>query len=292
MDSETLSWRIKGELVRPTFPLVMGILNATPDSFHAPSRVDEHSILRTAERMLNEGAGLLDIGGQSSRPGSGPGMEAEEMDRILPLVEAVRDRFPEALISVDTWRARVAAAAVERGAAMVNDISAGSLDPAMLPTVAALKVPYVAMHMQGIPDTMQSEPSYTDVATEVTRFLSERIAVCREAGIPDVIVDPGFGFGKTTAHNYTLLRELGRIHALGVPVLVGFSRKRMVNEVLGTTPAEALNGTTVLHTLALLKGAAILRTHDVKEAVQAIALVRYASNTSELNDRGANGLRT
>lgn len=257
----------------------MGILNATPDSFHADNRVDVDGALGLAEKMLRDGAMILDIGGQSTRPGSGEGTADEELRRVLPVIDAVHRRFPEALISVDTWRAAVARAAVERGADLVNDIGAGLLDPDMLGTVAALGVPYIAMHMQGTPATMQLAPHYTDVVAEVTRFLSERLHAAHEAGIADVVVDPGFGFGKTGEHNFALLHGLGRMNMLGAPVLVGVSRKRMINEVLGTTPAAALNGTTVLHTIALLHGAAILRVHDVKEAVEAVRLVERYRNT-------------
>ncbi|MBK9273075.1 MAG: dihydropteroate synthase [Flavobacteriales bacterium] len=268
-----IRWRVRGQLMHLPSPCVMGILNATPDSFHTGSRVDRGSALHLAERMLKEGASILDIGGASSRPGSSLLPLDEEMRRVLPVIEAVRKRFPEALLSVDTWRAEVAEAAVHAGACLVNDISGGTLDPAMLSTVADLHVPYVAMHMQGTPATMQVEPTYADVAGEVTRFLSGRLTACREARIPDVVIDPGFGFGKTTDHNYTLLRELPRLAALGAPVLVGVSRKRMINEVLGTSAADARNGTTALNTLALLGGAAILRVHDVREALEVVKLV-------------------
>jgi dihydropteroate synthase len=268
-----VSWRIRDRLVHPRFPLVMGILNATPDSFHAPSRVKVDDALRTAERMLGEGAGMLDIGGASTRPGAAEVAPEEELRRVLPLIEAVHKHFPETLISIDTYRASVAMEAVQAGASLVNDVGAGLLDDAMLPTVARLGVPYVAMHMQGTPRTMQRAPHYTDVAAEVTHFLSERLAAAHAAGIADVVLDPGFGFGKTTAHNFALLLGLGRIQALGYPVLVGLSRKRMINETLGTSPAEALNGTTVLNTLALMRDAAILRVHDVKEAVEVVKLV-------------------
>jgi len=266
--------RIKDRLITLHGPAVMGILNATPDSFHGDSRVDVDGALRLAERMLTEGAAVLDIGGASSRPGSAEVDAAEELRRVLPVIAAVHARFPEALISVDTWRAAVAREAVGAGAGMVNDIGAGLLDPEMLRTVATLNVPYIAMHMQGTPATMQQAPHYGDVAAEVTHFLSERLHACHAAGIADVLVDPGFGFGKTTGHNYALLRELPRMVALGAPVLVGVSRKRMINEVLGTSPAGALNGTTVLNTLALLGGAAVLRVHDVREAVQCVQLVQ------------------
>jgi len=249
--------------------------DTTPDSFHAQSRTASiDDALRLTERMLNDGAGLLDIGGASSRPGAADVDEAEELQRVVPVIAALHARFPEALISVDTWRARVAREAVEAGASLVNDIGAGGLDPEMLSTVAKLGVPYVAMHMQGTPATMQDAPTYTDVAAEVTHFLSARLHAAHAAGIADVVLDPGLGFGKTTAHNFTLLHELPRVKAIGAPVLVGLSRKRMINETLHIKAADALNGTTVLHTIALLRGADILRVHDVREAVEAVRLVR------------------
>ena len=271
-------FRVKDRLVPIRFPLVMGILNATPDSFHAASRVNVDGALRQAESMLEAGAGLLDIGGASSRPGADEVPVDEELRRVLPVVEAVHARFPEAWLSVDTWRAPVAKAAVEAGAGLVNDIGAGLLDPAMLPMVARLGVPYVAMHMQGTPATMQQDPRYVDVVTEVVHFLSGRLRAAHDAGIADVLLDPGFGFGKTTAHNYALLRALPRLKLLGAPLLVGLSRKRMINQVLGTDPSEALNGTTALNTLALEHGADILRVHDVREAVEAVKLVAAFRN--------------
>jgi len=259
--------------------MVMGIINATPDSFHAASRADVDEALRMADRMITDGATLLDIGGQSSRPGSVPGTEAEELGRVLPVIDAIHRRFPEALLSVDTWRAPVALAAVEHGACLVNDIGAGLLDPEMLHTVAALRVPYVAMHMLGTPATMQQDPTYADVAAEVTLFLSDRLRSAHDAGIADVILDPGFGFGKNLGHNLGLLHNLERIRALGAPLLVGLSRKRMLKDLLGLSPADALNGTSVLHTIALLQGADILRVHDVKEAVEAVRIVAgYRAN--------------
>jgi len=253
-------------------PLVMGILNATPDSFHADSRVNVDAALRLAGQMLNEGAAILDIGGMSTRPGSQEVEQDEELRRVIPVIEAIHQHFPSAWISIDTYRSAVATMAVEAGAGMVNDIGAGLMDTAMLPTVAGLSVPYVAMHMQGTPRTMQQAPQYTDVVAEVTYFLSERLRACRAAGIADVIIDPGFGFGKTTAQNYRMLRELDHMATLDAPLLVGVSRKRMINEVLGTTPTEALNGTSVVNTLALMGGAAVLRVHDVREALEVVRL--------------------
>lgn len=271
--SKNISWRVKDRSVHSKIPLVMGILNVTPDSFHPASRVGTEEALHLAEQMLNDGAALLDIGGASSRPGAEPVSTEDELHRVLPVIAAIHDRFPEALISIDTFNVRVAQEAVAHGACMVNDIGAGLLDEDMLNAVASLGVPYVAMHMQGTPPNMQKEPQYSDVVQEVVHFLSQRINAAHQAGIADVIIDPGFGFGKTTAHNYALLNGLGQIVALGHPVLVGVSRKRMINEILGISSGEALNGTTVLNTLAIMKGAAILRVHDVKEAVQAIKLV-------------------
>lgn len=273
-------WRRKERLEPVAFPAVMGILNATPDSFHAGSRVGTDGTamdeaLRRTETMLDAGATFIDVGGMSTRPGSEEVTEEEELRRVVPVVEALHRRFPEAWISIDTYRARVADEAVQAGASMVNDIGAGLLDPAMLQVVAKLAVPYVAMHMQGRPRNMQVAPSYGDVLAEVTHFLSERRAAAHAAGIPDVVLDPGFGFGKTTAHNHALLHGLEHLCLLGAPLLVGVSRKRMINEVLGTTAAEALNGTTVLNTVALMKGAAILRVHDVREAVEAVRLLTW-----------------
>ena len=271
--ASSLTWRVKDRLVEVPLPAVMGILNTTPDSFHSGSRVDADSALRAAERMLEEGAAILDIGGMSTRPGSEEVNVEEELRRVVPVASAIHLRFPQALLSIDTYRARVAREAVAAGAGLVNDIGAGLLDEDMLATVASLHVPYIAMHMQGTPRTMQEAPGYKDVTAEVTLFLSQRRNAARAASIADVVLDPGFGFGKSTAHNYALLNGLGSINALGTPVLVGLSRKRMISAVLGTTPDEALNGTTALNTVALLNGASILRVHDVKEAVQCARLL-------------------
>lgn len=271
---EVIVWASHGRLLRVPAPAVMGILNITPDSFVAASRQGTmEQALATAGRMLEEGATILDIGGASTRPGSTAVDEAEELERVVPVVAQVRRHFPQAVISVDTWRASVAAEAVKAGASLVNDIGAGALDEAMLETVAGLGVPYILMHMQGTPRTMQEAPCYGDVLAEVTAFLSSRMQAARRAGIADVVVDPGFGFGKTVDHNFSLLRGLPALKQLGVPVLAGLSRKRMINEVLGTTPGEALNGTTVVNTMALLGSADILRVHDVRPAVEAVKLV-------------------
>ena len=271
---EDIAWCLRDRSEHRRGPLVMGILNITPDSFHRGSRRSSvEEALHAAEQMLEAGASILDVGGASSRPGSKELPLEEERSRVIPVVAALSDRFPRALISIDTWRAAIAAEAVGAGASMVNDISAGLMDPKMLETVAELHVPYALMHMQGTPLTMQRAPAYEDVLAEVVKFLSDRLQAARTAGIADVIVDPGFGFGKDRGHNFALLKGLGSIKQLGVPVLAGLSRKRMINEVLGTVPETALNGTTVLNTIALQNGADILRVHDVREAVEAVKLL-------------------
>jgi len=267
----------KGRLLVLDRPLVMGIINTTPDSFYAGSRpatVDE--ALLKAEQMLEEGAAMLDLGGQSTRPGSIPIDARTEGERVLPFIEAIHRRFPETLISVDTFFAQVAREAVAAGASLVNDTSAGLLDPAMLSSVAGLKVPYVCMHMKGTPQNMQQDPQYDHVTTEVIGFFMERLRAIRQAGITDVIVDPGFGFGKTMQHNFQLMRELSALSILQKPVLCGISRKATIYRTLGVTAEQALNGTTVLQTLCLLQGASILRVHDVREAVESIRLLEAA----------------
>jgi dihydropteroate synthase len=263
----------RGRLLKIDKPLVMGILNATPDSFYQGHlAVGLDGMLQLARQMVAEGASILDIGGQSTRPGSERLGPEAELERILPVIELLRQELPQAVLSVDTYHAAVAKAAVEAGAGIVNDISGATLDAAMLHTVAELRVPYICMHLQGTPETMQQNPTYTDVVTEVLDLLIERIAACRQAGILDVIADPGFGFGKTVAHNFALLKNLSAFAMLRCPLLVGLSRKSMICKTLGVTPAEALNGTTALHALALQNGAHIIRVHDVKEAVEVVRL--------------------
>lgn len=264
---------LKGDLVTLDSPVVMGILNVTPDSFYDGGK-HLHNVLNHAERMLKEGAWMLDIGGASTRPGSKQPTEDEELRRVLPAVEQLTMQFPEAYLSVDTYRSAVAKEAVEAGACLVNDVSAGSLDPALHQTVANLGVPYVLMHMQGTPQTMQQSPTYQNVTQEVIQTLSQVLERLRLLGIVDVIIDPGFGFGKTKEHNYTLLRELNFFKVFDAPILAGMSRKRMINEVLETTPETALNGTTAVNMLALHNGAHILRVHDVKEAVECIKIFK------------------
>ena len=263
-----------GQLIDLTTPRVMGILNVTPDSFYDGGKhTDKTSILGQVEQMLTQGATFIDVGGYSSRPGASHVTETEELDRVLPVIEAITQHFPEALISVDTFRSEVARTAVESGAAMINDISAGEMDATMFETIARLNVPYIAMHMQGTPQHMQDAPTYSHVVHEVRSYLSEKIARARSLKIKDIMVDVGFGFGKTLTHNYELLKHLSRFEALDAPILVGISRKSMIYKLLKTSPEHSLNGTTALNTVALLKGAHILRVHDVKEAIECVSLV-------------------
>jgi dihydropteroate synthase len=252
----------------------MGIINITPDSFYAGSRwqgIDE--VLKQAEKMVGEGAAILDIGGQSTRPGAERVGEDTETERVVPVIKAVSNAFPQVEISVDTFYSRVASLAVEAGATLVNDVSGGLMDVNMLSVVAGLQVPYVCMHMQGEPNTMQQHPEYADVTVDVLDFFIRRIEACRKAGITDIVIDPGFGFGKTITHNFTLIRQFETFKILGVPLLMGISRKSTIYKTLGISPEEALNGTTVMHTFGLMKGANILRVHDVREAREAIELV-------------------
>jgi len=275
-----ISINCKGQLLNLSRPVVMGILNVTPDSFYDGGKYAEiATILQQAEKMLREGAALLDIGGASSRPGAVEVSEAEEMQRMVPGVEAILKEFPNALISVDTWRSSVARAAVDAGACIVNDISASSLDPKMFETVANLEVPYILMHMQGSPKTMQQNPHYEEVVTDVLDFFIQKTAVLRGLGVKDIVLDPGFGFGKTVEHNYALLKNLHVFqNVLGLPVLAGISRKSMICKPLVIKPAAALNGTTALHMVALQQGANILRAHDVREAVEVVKLWELLEN--------------
>ncbi|QEH42323.1 dihydropteroate synthase [Chitinophaga sp. XS-30] len=268
--------RCRGKLTDLSRPVVMGIINVTDDSFYAGSRTRElHHITERAGAMLAAGAAILDIGAQSTRPGAPEIGAAEETERLLPAIHAILHHYPEALLSVDTYHASVAEKCILAGAAIVNDISAGGMDDRMLSTVAHLDVPYIAMHMQGTPASMQLNPQYEDVAREVLDFFIHKVHQCRQLGIRDVIIDPGFGFGKTLEHNYRLLKNLHTLQILEVPILAGVSRKSMIHRLLHTNAAEALNGTTVVHTLALQQGAVILRVHDVKEAMEAVKIVSF-----------------
>jgi len=264
----------KGSLIDLSVPKVMGIINVTPDSFYDGGKTfGLAAILKQAENMLSEGATFLDIGGYSSRPAATDVSEAEELQRVLPAIDAILKEFPKAHISIDSFRSKVAKASVEAGAAMVNDISGGTLDSKMIAAVSTLKVPFIMMHMQGTPQTMTQLTNYENVTRDVLKYFSEKIAEARAAGINDIIADPGFGFAKTREQSFELLGNLELFRQLDVPYLVGISRKSMIYKTLETSAENALNGTTALHSIALLKGASILRVHDVKEAVECIKLL-------------------
>lgn len=263
----------KGNLIDLTEPKVMGILNLTPDSFYDGGKYkNSDSVIFWTEKMIVEGATFIDIGAYSSRPNAQDISVEEELSRILPVTERLLKEFPELLLSIDTYRSRVARECLSLGAAMINDISAGKLDGGMLPTVAEFKVPYIAMHLKGDPKTMQQHTTYKDLLGEILYYFSERAAVARAMGINDIIIDPGFGFAKTLEQNYTLLQNLPYFKTLDLPILAGLSRKSMIYRLLNITADEALNGTTALNMIALHKGANILRVHDVKEAVECIKL--------------------
>lgn len=265
---------IRGTLLDLSSPKVMGILNITTDSFYdGGAYTDLGHAEKQVTKMLQDGADIIDVGGASSRPGAESVDGHMERDRVLPVIEMICQKFPDTVISIDTNNAQTAHAAVKQGAHIVNDISAGDDDADMLATVGALKVPYIAMHKQGSPKTMQVNPKYKDVVTEVVDYFLAKIKACKQHGIVDLILDPGFGFGKTVDHNYALLKHLNSIKELThQPILVGVSRKSMINKVLGIKPDDALNGSTVLHAWALQNGANILRVHDVLEAKQAVTL--------------------
>lgn len=268
-----------GNLIDLASPKVMGILNITPNSFFDGGKhSDEKSVLSQVEKMLVEGATFVDIGAYSSKPSAEFVSEDEEISRLIPIVELILKHFPETLISIDTFRANVAKAGIESGACIVNDISAGSLDATMIKTVAKLQVPYVMMHMKGNPQTMQSMAHYENITKEMLYYFSEKVAEARSFGINDLIIDPGFGFAKTLEQNFQVMNNLELFQILELPMLVGVSRKSMVYKTLETSPDFALNGTTVLNTIALQKGANILRVHDVKEAFETIKLVSCLSS--------------
>jgi len=269
-----------GKLLDLSSPVVMGILNITPDSFYDGGKhpTTEKAVLQ-AERMIREGAAIIDIGAVSTRPDAADVDEFEELSRLKAVLPVLRKEFPETIISVDTWRSSVAREAVACGADIINDISGGQFDQEMFETIAGLKVAYIMMHTQGTPGTMQQNPHYDDVVNDIFDFFTENLKKLRHLGVTDnIIIDPGFGFGKTVKHNYELLSKISKFKSLGFPVLVGLSRKSMINKILESKPSEALNGTSVLNTIAMLNGADILRVHDVKEAVEAIKLVGFYRN--------------
>ncbi|GAB4323268.1 MAG: dihydropteroate synthase [Bacteroidales bacterium] len=265
-----------------TRPLIMGILNLTPDSFYDGGRYTGIADAeRQTERMLEEGADIIDVGAASSRPGSVQPDKQTEADRLIPVLKSLTRSFPRTIFSVDTFRLGVARKAMEAGACIINDISGGTMEPELINWAARQKIPYVVMHMKGNPASMQVNPVYRDVVAEVEEFFIRQINRFKEAGMEEnIILDPGFGFGKTVDHNYQLLHALPRFRRTGYPILIGLSRKSMINKILNTTPDEALNGTTVLNTIGLLNGADILRVHDVKQAAEAIQLTRFYQSVS------------
>lgn len=266
---------VGGKLMDLSEPQVMGILNITPDSFYSASRKNSEAEIRgRVESILAEGGSIIDIGAYSSRPGADNISASEEMARLRGALQILRSVAPDAVVSVDTFRSDVAKMCVEEyGVQIINDISGGELDPQMFQTIAALGVPYILMHMKGNPQTMQVEPHYNDLLTEMLQYFGSKVQQLHELGVKDIIIDPGFGFAKTLDHNYQLMNRMQDLQVLGLPMLVGVSRKSMIYKLLGGTPEDALNGTSVLNTLALLKGASILRVHDVKEAVEVVQIV-------------------
>ena len=273
-----------GKLIDFTTPKIMGILNVTPNSFFDGGRHNsiEAALVQT-EKMISEGATFIDVGGASSKPGVEEISTVEELKRVLPVIEKIVANFPHIYVSVDTYRSEVARQAVAAGAHLVNDISAGNLDVNMLNTVGQLGVPYIAMHMKGSPQSMQHNPTYNDILIDIRSFFSEKITAAHKAGINDIILDPGFGFGKTIEHNFALLKHLSSLHIDGIPLLVGISRKSMIYKTLNTDAANALNGTTALNTVALQQGAHILRVHDVKEAKETIRLIETLNASYPIN---------
>ena len=271
----TIYINVKGKLMDLSQPQVMGILNVTPDSFYAESRIQtEKDIILRLKQIIDEGASIVDIGAYSSRPNAQHISTEEEMERLRSCLKLVNKEYPDAIVSIDTFRADIAKMCVEEyGAAIINDISAGNMDKHMFATIAQLGVPYIIMHMKGTPQDMQTHPHYDNLLKEVFYYFSEKVSKLRDLGVKDIILDPGFGFGKTIEHNYQLMNHLEEFSTFELPLLVGISRKSMIYKLLGTSPEEALNGTTALNTMSLLKGANILRVHDVKAATEAVKIV-------------------
>lgn len=258
----------------------MGILNLTPDSFFdGGSYQNEKQLLAKAEQFLSEGATILDLGAYSSKPNANHINEVEELDRLLPAINSIVRQFPKVILSVDTFRSNVAKQAVKHGAAIINDISSGDIDPEMFETIAQLNVPYIMMHMQGTPQNMQSKPNYRNITAEISKYFSAKINKLNKLGVNDIVLDPGFGFGKTTNHNYELFSKMDQLNLFEKPLLVGISRKSMIYKLLETDPENALNGTSALHSVALLKGADILRVHDVKKAIEVVKIVQQLKNS-------------
>ena len=275
LQDTNISTNSKAKMIKLDQPIVMGILNLTPDSFFDGGKYNnEEEILAQVTNMLNDGATVIDIGGQSTKPGAKIVAEQAELDRVLPIIKLLKKNFENITISIDTYYSFVAEKCIEAGAAIINDVSGGSLDNEMFKTAGKLNVPYVLMHIKGTPQNMQQNPTYSNVVEEVKTYFTEKIKLLKENGVVDIILDPGFGFGKTVEHNYQILTNLEKFNSFNLPVLVGVSRKSMLTKVLGIEANEALNGTSVLNTIALQKGAKILRVHDVKEANECILLVK------------------
>lgn len=272
--SKKESINCNGQLLMLNKPIVMGILNITPDSFYDGGKYSEMPLIESQiEKILNEGATIIDVGAYSSRPGAMHISEEEELKRLSPVLQLINKKYPSAIVSVDTFRANIAEKVVkDYGVAIINDISAGEMDSKMFETIASLNIPYIIMHMKGTPQNMQQNPIYKNVINEIISYFSNKINQLKQLGVHDIIIDPGFGFGKTIEHNYELLNKLHKLRIFELPVLAGISRKSMIYKYLNKSPQEALNGTTVLNTLALTKGASILRVHDVQEAVEVINL--------------------
>lgn len=269
--------QIRNKILDFSTPVVMGILNITKDSFYDGGRyLSDKNILQKVKQMLSDGASIIDIGAQSSRPGSTPIAAALEIERLVETITLLKSHFQDIIISVDTYRAKTAEICVHKGADIINDISAGELDKNMINTIAALQIPYIMMHMKGNPSKMQENPIYENVTEDIFCFLEQKINLAQQKGIKNIIIDPGFGFGKSLAHNYQLLADLQKFKTLDLPILVGVSRKSMIYNLLNNSPENALNGTSIVHTIALLHGANILRTHDVKEAMECIRIVNFA----------------
>jgi dihydropteroate synthase len=276
-----LTLNCKGKIISLEIPLVMGIINATSDSFFEGHLNDSNNtIIKRVGQMIADGADIIDIGGQSTKPGSERVELEEEIKRVIPYVAMIHQHFPDCIISIDTYYSKVAQLAVESGASFVNDISAGNFDKDMIEIVGKIKVPYICMHMKGTPETMQQNPQYQNITREVVDFFIEKIKECKKANIQDIIIDPGFGFGKTIEHNFTLLREMESLKMMNLPILAGLSRKGMIYKSLNASANEALNGTSILNTLALNNGASILRVHDVKEAKEAVTLFQLYKNAT------------
>ena len=282
IDHKPKTINCKGKLINLDKPLVMGILNLTPDSFFDGGQYSgETDVLERVESMLNDGADIIDIGGQSTRPGAKMVSQEDEKKRVLPLLKSIVNEFPEAIISIDTFYGEIARASIGEGASIINDISAGSIDENMMPAVAEMKVPYVLMHMVGTPSNMQGSPQYNDVTSEVFKFFSKHINRLHEIGVKDIIIDPGIGFGKTVDHNLELIANLDMFQALEKPILIGLSRKSFTNKILNTSNKDQINSTVVLNTLALDRGANIIRVHVIKEAVEASKIVSFIHSASK-----------